>query len=55
MEKSLLEIEILKNADSYIARIQSDSRSVYELKSSTFEGILEQVMLDIQKEFEAEL
>jgi Mg2+/Co2+ transporter CorC len=55
MEESLLSIEILKNADSYIARIQIDSGDVKELRSSTFEGILEQVVLDIQDEYEVAL
>lgn len=55
MEKSLPNVEILKNADSYIARIQTDLGGVREFKSSTFEGILELVMLDIQEKYEIAL
>ena len=55
MEKLLCNIEILKNPDSYIAKIQTDLAGSRELRSSTFEGILEQVMLDIQEEFEIAL
>ena len=55
MEKSLCNIEILKSPDSYIAKIQTDLAGIRVLRSSTFEGILEQVMLDIQEEFEIAL
>lgn len=55
MDKSLCSIEILKNPDSYIAKIQTDLGGIRVLKSPTFEGILEQVVLDIQEEFETAL
>jgi hypothetical protein len=55
MHKSLCNIEILKNPDSYIAKIQTDMGGIRVLKSPTFEGILEQVVLDIQEEFETAL
>lgn len=55
MEKSLCNIEILKTTNSYIAKIQTDLGGVRKLNSSTFEGILEQVVLDIQEEFEVAL
>jgi Mg2+/Co2+ transporter CorC len=55
MEKSLCSIEILKRSDSYIAKIQTDLGGVRKLNSPTFEGILEQVVLDIQEEFEVAL
>ena len=55
MDKSLCRIEILKNPDSYIAKIQTDLGGIRVLRSSTFEGILEQVVVDIQEEFEVAL
>ena len=55
MDKSLCSIEILKNPDSYIAKIQTDLGGIRVLKTPTFEGILEQVVLDIQEEFETAL
>ncbi|UCE39722.1 MAG: hypothetical protein JSW00_11730 [Thermoplasmata archaeon] len=55
MKKSLCSIEILKNPDSYIAKIQTELGGVRVLRSPTFEGILEQVVLDIQEEFEVTL
>jgi hypothetical protein len=55
MEKLLCNIEILKNPDSFIARVQTDEGGLRELKSQTFEGILEQVILEIQDEFEMDI
>jgi len=52
MEESLCSIEILKSARSYIAKVQSDLGGVREFRSSKFESILEQVMLDLQEEFD---
>ena len=55
MEESLCSIEILKSANSYIAKIQTELGGVREFRSSTFEGILEQIVLDLQEEFEVAL
>ncbi|UCE36839.1 MAG: hypothetical protein JSW00_15225 [Thermoplasmata archaeon] len=55
MEESLCSIEILKSPDSYLARIQTDLGGVREVKSTTFEGVLEQVVLDLQEEFDVTL
>ena len=55
MEESLCSIEILKSADSFLARIQTDLGGVREVKSTTFEGVLEQVVLDLQEEFDVTL
>jgi hypothetical protein len=55
MDKSLCSIEILKHPDSFIAKIQTELGGIRVLKSPTFEGILEQVVLDIQEEFETAL
>ncbi len=55
MEESLCSIEILKSANSYIAKIQTELGGLRELRSSTFEGVLEQIVLDLQEEFEVAL
>ena len=55
MEESLCRIEILKSVESYIAKIQTELGGIREFRSSTFEGILEQVVLDLQEEFEIAL
>lgn len=52
MEESLCSIEFLKDANSYIARVQSELGGVREYKSNTFEEVLEQVIIDLQEEFE---
>lgn len=55
MEESLCSIEILKSAESFMAKIQTDLGGVREVRSNTFEGVLEQVVLDLQEEFDVTL
>ena len=53
MEEPLCSIEFLKDATSYVARIQSALGGLREFRSASFEEVLEQVMIDIQEEFES--
>ena len=46
-------IEIIKENNDYVARIQSDLGGVREYKSPNFEEVLEQLVLDLQEEFES--
>lgn len=52
MEEPLCNIEITKSANQYIARVQTELGGLREYRSKTFEEILEQVMIDLQEEFE---
>jgi hypothetical protein len=53
MEENLCNIEFLKKASTYLARVQSELGGLREYRSSTFEEVLEQVIIDLQEEFEA--
>ena len=53
VEELLCSVEILKRPRAYAARIQSQLGGVREYKSPKFEEMLEQVIIDIQEEFEA--
>ena len=53
MEEELCTIEILKNNNDFIARVRSDIGGSREYKSSDFEDVLEQFVLDLQEEFES--
>lgn len=55
MEESLCNIEFLKDASTYMARVQSELGGLREYRSSTFEEVLEQVIIDLQEEFESSL
>jgi hypothetical protein len=55
MEESLCSIEILKSANVYLARVQTDLGGLREYRSPTFEEVLEQVVLDLQEEFDVTL
>jgi hypothetical protein len=53
MEESLCNVEILKAANTFVARVQSELGGLREYRSSSFEEVLEQVVIDLQEEFEA--
>jgi len=53
MEELLCNVEFLKSNATYLARVQSDLGGVREYRSGSLEEILEQVMVDLQEEFEA--
>jgi hypothetical protein len=52
MEEELCNIEILKSPQVYIAKIQSDLGGVREIRNPSFEGMLSQVTMDLQEEFD---
>lgn len=52
MEEVLCNIEIIKDNNNFIAKIQSDIGGMREYKSSNFEEVLEQMTMDLQEEFE---
>jgi len=53
MEEILCNVELVKDNNDFIARIQSDLGGMREYKSSSFEEVLEQLMIDLQEEFES--
>ena len=52
MEEDLCNVEIVKDNNNFVARIQSDLGGMREYKSSNFEEVLEQMTMDLQEEFE---
>jgi len=52
MEEPLCNVEIVKTAKTYVARIQSELGGNREYRSPSFEEVLEQVLIDLQEEFE---
>jgi len=53
MEEVLCNIEVIKENNDYVAKIQSDLGGLREYKSPNFEEVLEQMMIDLQEEFES--
>ena len=53
MEETLCNVEFLKGPKAFIARIQSDLGGMREYRSELFEEVLEQVIIDLQEEFES--
>ncbi len=53
MEESLCNVEFLKGPKGYIAKVQSDLGGLREYRGESFEEVLEQIIIDVQEEFEA--
>ncbi|MCK9322910.1 MAG: hypothetical protein RBR05_00265 [Candidatus Methanomethylophilaceae archaeon] len=52
MEEVLCNVELVKENNNFVARIQSDIGGMREYKSANFEEVLEQLVIDLQEEFE---
>ncbi len=52
MEEALCNVEFVKSESNYLARIQSELGGLREYRSGSFEEVLEQVIIDLQEEFE---
>ncbi|AGI47053.1 hypothetical protein TALC_00038 [Thermoplasmatales archaeon BRNA1] len=52
MEEHLCNVEIVKDNNNFVARIQSDFGGTREYKSNNFEEVLEQLYSDLQEEFD---
>ncbi|MDD4307785.1 MAG: hypothetical protein PHU53_03135 [Thermoplasmata archaeon] len=53
MEETLCNVEFLKGPKAFIARVESDLGGMREYRSESFEEVLEQVIIDLQEEFES--
>ncbi len=53
MEEVLCSIEIIKENNGFVAKIQSDLGGIREYRSSYFEDVLDQLVIDLQEEFES--
>ena len=51
MEEVLCSIEIIKENNDFIAKIQSDLGGKREHRSQLFEDVLDQFVMDLQEEF----
>ena len=52
MEETICNIEIVKTPKQYVAKIQTELGGLREYRSEDFEEILEQIVMDLQEEFE---
>ncbi|MFA6710441.1 MAG: hypothetical protein WC067_01965 [Candidatus Methanomethylophilaceae archaeon] len=52
MEEVLCNIELIKENNDFVVKIQSDLGGVREYRSQVFEDVLEQFVMDLQEEFE---
>ena len=52
MEEVLCNVELVKENNDVVVKIQSDLGGIREYKSSQFEEVLEQLVQDLQEEFE---
>jgi len=52
VEESLAAVEVVRQSDGFVAKVQSELGGVREYRGTTFEQVLEQVIIDLQEEFE---
>lgn len=52
MEESLAAVEIIRGLGGYLGKVQSELGGIREYRGATFEEVLEQVVIDLQEEFE---
>ncbi|MEM3397203.1 MAG: hypothetical protein QW620_06920 [Thermoplasmata archaeon] len=53
VEEVICTVEFIKQANIYLARVQSEVGGVREYKSNSINEVLEQVVIDLQEEFES--
>ena len=53
MEEVLCNVELVKENNDFVVKIQSDLGGVGEYRSMSFEEVLEQLVQDLQEEFES--
>ena len=52
MEEPLCNIQISKDSVRFIVKVQTELGGLREYKSKSFEGLLQQLVVDLQEEFE---
>ena len=53
MEEVLCNVELVKENNDFVVKIQSDLGGVSEYRSMSFDEVLEQLVQDLQEEFES--
>ncbi len=53
MEEPLCSVEFLRDNSHFLSKVQSDLGGLREYRSPSFEEVLEQVIIDLQEEFES--
>ena len=53
MEEHLCDVEIVKQNNEFIVRIQSEGSGMRDFRSNDFEEVLEQLYLDLREESES--
>ena len=53
MEEVLCNVELVKENNDFVVKIQSDLGGVRVYRSMSFEEVLEQLVQDLQEEFES--
>ncbi len=55
MEELLCTIEFVEEDDMFVAKLQSPLGGLREYRSASFDEVLDQVMIELQQEFEGVL
>lgn len=52
LDENLCNIQIMRESSSFVVKIQTELGGIREYKSKSFEGVLQQMLIDIQEEFD---
>ena len=52
VEEQLCNIQIAKDSNKFVVKVQTELGGLREYKAKTFEGLLQQLVIDLQEEFE---
>ena len=52
LEEQLCNIQIIKDSSMFVVKVQTELGGLREYKAKTFEGLLQQLVIDLQEEFE---
>ncbi|MGB9635882.1 MAG: hypothetical protein ACPL1Y_01360 [Thermoplasmata archaeon] len=53
VEEIICSVEFIKQGNNYLARVQSEVGGMREYRSNSITSVLEQVVIDLQEEFES--
>lgn len=52
MEENICNIQIMRDSSSFVVKIQTEVGGLREYKAKSFEAVLQQMLIDVQEEFD---
>jgi len=52
LEENICNIQIMRDSSSFVVKIQTEVGGLREYKAKSFEAVLQQMLIDVQEEFD---